>query len=162
MSDLALKEFHSFLEDLIDKSSGGDGFSVDRTIQTLLASHPEALAKVQDHINELGLRALIRNNCRAKNRSASPGPDMFGRFRVGKMVPVPYHDDKGKLRWNKKPRNDLLIADLDEILARTADRPARPSRERRDMEEIARRIAPYRNRARSVSEALQMAEEDER
>lgn len=162
MSDLALKEFHTFLEDLIEKSSVSGGFSVDRTIQSLIVTHPQVVAKVQDHINELGLRALIRNNCRAKNRATATGPDMFGHFRVGKMVSVPYHDNEGKLRWVKKPRNQLLIVELDEILARSAERPAEPSKERRDLAEIARRIAPYRTRAKSVAEALQLAAKDEK
>lgn len=162
MSDLDLKEFHSFLEELIETSSKGGRFSVDATIQTLISRHPARLAKVQGHINDLGLRALIRNNCRAKNSTASAGPDMFGHYRVGKRVAVPFYDDNGKLRWDRKPRRELSFADIDGIVARWNERPSRPSRERRDLDEIVRRTKPYRNKAANVAEALEMADRDGR
>lgn len=162
MSSLDLKEFHSFLEELIEESSRGGRFSVDKTISTILTLHPKRLAKIQDHVNDLGLRALIRNNCRAKNSAASPGPDMFGHYRLGKRISVPYRDEHGKLRWDKKRRSELSFADLDEILARWNDRPTRQSQERRDFDDIAERTKPYRNKAHSVGEALEMAQRDGR
>lgn len=162
MSDLDLKEFHSFLEDLIETSSQGGRFSVDATIQTLIAKHPTRLEKVQAHINDLGLRALIRNNCRAKNSAGSSGPDMFGHYRVGKRVAVPFYDDLGKLRWDRKPRRALTFGDIDGMIARWNERPTRPSRERRDLDEIVRRTRPYRNQASNVAKALEMADRDGR
>lgn len=162
MSDLDLKEFHSFLEELIEESSHDGRFSVDKTISTILTRHPKRLAKIQDHVNDLGLRALIRNNCRAKNSIASTGPDMFGHYRLGKRISVPYRDEQGKLRWDKKRRSELSFADLDEILARWNERPIRQSQERRDFDDIVRRTKPYRNKARSVGEALEMAQRDGR
>lgn len=162
MSNLELKEFHSFLEALIEESSPDGRFSVTKAVGAILTQHANRLAKVQDHINDLGLRALIRNNCRAKNSTASAGPDMFGHYRLGKRIPVPYHDEQGKLRWNKKRRSELSFGDLDGIRARYQDRPTRLSQERRDLDEIARRTAPYRNIASSVGEALEMAQRDGR
>ncbi|MER8529303.1 MULTISPECIES: hypothetical protein [unclassified Mesorhizobium] len=162
MSNLELKEFHSFLEELIEESSREGRFSVDKTISTIVTRYPERIANVQDHINDLGLRALVRNNCRAKNSATSTGPDMFGHYRLGKRISVPYRDEKGKLRWDRKRRNELSFADLDEIVARWSDRPTRQSQERRDFDDIARRTKPYRNEAHSVGEALEMAQRDGR
>lgn len=162
MSDLDLKEFHSFLEELIEESSRDGRFSVNRTINAILTRHSKRLAKIQDHVNDLGLRALIRNNCRAKNSMASTGPDMFGHYHLGKRIAVPYRDDLGKLRWDRKRRSELSFADLDEILARWNDRLTRKSQERRDFDDIARRTKPYRKKARNVGEALAMAQEDGR
>ena len=162
MSDLDLKEFHTFLEELIEQSSGSGGFSVDATIATLATKHPRQLAKVQDHITELGLRALIRNNCRAKKRATSAGPDMFGHYRISKLVSVPHHDENGKFRWEKKRRTDMSFDDLDGILGRFTERPTRQSKERQDYDEINHRTRPYRNKARNVSEALEMADRDGR
>jgi hypothetical protein len=162
MSNLDLKEFHSFLEGLIEESSEDRRFSVDKTVSAILTRYPQRLAKIQDHVNDLGLRALIRNNCRAKNSTASNGPDMFGHYRLGKRIPVPYRDEQGKLRWDRKRRSELSFTDLDEILARWNDRPTRQSQERRDFDDIARRTKPYRDKARSVSEALEMARRDGR
>lgn len=87
---------------------------------------------------------------------------MFGHYRLGKRIPVPYHDEQGKLRWNKKRRSELSFADLDGILARGQERPTRQSQERQDFDEIARRTAPYRNMASSIGEALEMAQRDGR
>lgn len=162
MSNLELKEFHSFLEELIEESSRDERFSIDKIINTILARHPERLAKIQVHLSVLGLRALIRNNCRAKNSTAGNGPDMFGHYRLGKRISVPYQDEQGKLRWDKKRRTELSFAELDEIRARWNDRPTRQSQERRDFDDIATRIEPYRNSARSVGEALMMAQRDGR
>ncbi|TPL62956.1 hypothetical protein [Mesorhizobium sp. B2-3-15] len=162
MSHLNLKEFHSFLEQLIEESSRDGRFSIDKIISAIVTRYPERLANVQAQINDLGLRALIRNNCRAKNSSASTGPDLFGHYRLGKRISVPYHDEHGKLRWDKKRRSDLSFGDLDEILARWSDRPTRQSQERLDFDDIARKTQPYRNKARSIGEALQMAQEDGR
>lgn len=110
----------------------------------------------------MGLRALIRNNCRAKVSSTNNGPDMFGHYHVGKRILVPYKDEKGKLRWDKKRRTELSFHDLDEIITRWDDRPPQQSRDRKDFDEISRRTAPYRDVARTVGEALQMAERDGR
>ena len=142
MSDLDLKEFHSFLEELIEESSRGGRFSVDETISKIVTQYPKHLEKVQGHINDLGLRALIRNNCRAKNSAANTGPDMFGHYKLGKRISVPYHDDQGKLRWDRKRRSELSFPDLDEILARWNDRPTQRSKERRDFDDIAERTKP--------------------
>jgi hypothetical protein len=160
MSNLDLKEFHSFLEQLIEQSSRDERFSVEKTIGTILTKHPKQLEKIQHHINNLGLRALIRNNCRAKNSSVSAGPDMFGHYHLGKRISVPYHDGQGKLRWDKKRRGELSFEDLDEILARWSDRPTKQSQERLDYEDIAEKTKQYRNTARTVSEALEMAQRD--
>lgn len=162
MSQLELKEFHSFLEELIEESSRNGRLSIDKTVSAIVTDYPERLAKIQTQVNDLGLRALIRNNCRAKNSIANVGPDMFGHYRLGKRISVPYRDDHGKLRWDKKRRNELSFADLDEILARWNDRPARQSRERRDFDDIAKRTNPYRNKARNLGEALEMAQQDGR
>jgi hypothetical protein len=162
MSNLDLKEFHSFLEELIEETSREGRFSIEKTIGTILTKHPKRLARIQDHLNNLGLRALIRNNCRAKNSAAGTDPDMFGHYHLGKRISVPYHDEKGKLRWDKKRRSELSFDDLDELLARWSDRPTRESQERRDLDDIAKRTKPYRNEARSIGEALEMAQRDGR
>jgi len=87
---------------------------------------------------------------------------MFGHYHVGKRILVPYKDEKGKLRWDKKRRTELSFHDLDEIITRWDDRPPQQSRDRKDFDEISRRTAPYRDVARTVGEALQMAERDGR
>ncbi|HEV7334450.1 MAG TPA: hypothetical protein VGO06_00665 [Bosea sp. (in: a-proteobacteria)] len=87
---------------------------------------------------------------------------MFGHYRFGKRIAVPYRDEKEKLRWDKKRRAELSFADLDENRARWNDRPTRESQERRDFDDIAKRIEPYRNSAQSVGEAVLMAERDGR
>lgn len=160
MSNLDLREFHSFLERLIENSPRGQRFSIDKIVNTILAEHPQRLEKIQDQAIVLGLRALIRNNCRAKNSATDNGPDMFGDYRIGKRVSVPYKDGEGKLRWDKKRRNELSFEDFDEIVARWDERPARQSQDRRDFEDIAKRIRPYRDQARTVGEALEMAARD--
>ncbi|RWB26981.1 MULTISPECIES: hypothetical protein [Mesorhizobium] len=160
MSNLELREFHSFLERLIENSSREQRFSVDKIVNTVLSEHPQRLEKIQNQVISLGLRALIRNNCRAKTSATDNGPDMFGDYHIGKRVSVPYKDDKGKLRWDKKRRGELTFDDFDEIIARWDDRPARQSQDRRDFEDIAKRIRPYRDRARTVGEALEMAARD--
>lgn len=161
MSNLDLKEFHSFLEQFIEEAFCDGRFSVDKTVSTILTQHPERLARVQNYVNDLGLRALIRNNCRAKNSTTNnSGPDMFGHYRLGKRISVPYRDEHGKLRWDKKRRSELSFADLDEILSRWNDRRARPSQERRDLDEIDRRTKRYRHKAQNVGDALEMAQRD--
>lgn len=160
MSSLELKEFHSFLEELIEESFRDERFSIDSIINTILTRHPKRLANIQAHLNVLGLRTLIRNNCRAKNSTVNNDPDMFGHYRLGKRIAVPYQDEQGKLRWDKKRRTELSFADLDEIRARWNDRPTQQSQERLDFDDIATRIEPYRNIARSVGEALVMAQRD--
>lgn len=160
MSKLDLQEFHSFLEELIEASTRDGRFSVDRTVNSVVTLHPERLSKIQDYLNVLGLRTLIRNNCRSKKGNASVGLDMFGHYSLGKRIPVPYRDDRGKLRWDKKRPNELSFDELDEILARWTDRPTQRSRERRDYDDIARRTLPYRNKARNIGEALEMALKD--
>ncbi|TIN84230.1 MAG: hypothetical protein E5X94_03200 [Mesorhizobium sp.] len=105
MSNLELREFHSFLERLIENSSREQRFSVDKIVNTVLSEHPQRLEKIQNQVISLGLRALIRNNCRAKTSATDNGPD-------------------------------------------------------RDFEDIAKRIRPYRDRARTVGEALEMAARD--
>lgn len=162
MSNLDLKEFHAFLEELIEELSLDGRFSVDKTVSTILIQHSQRLAKIQDHINNLGLRALIRNNCRSKNSTTSTSPDMFGHYRLGKRISVPYRDEQGKLRWDKKRRSELSFAELDEIRARGDDRSIRPSRERQDLDDIDKRTKPYRNKAHNVGEALEMAQQDGR
>jgi hypothetical protein len=161
MSDLDLRQFHTFLEDLIEQSSRGGVFSINKTIETLVTKHPRQLDKIQDHITELGLRALIRNNCRAK-KSVSNSPDMFGRYRLGKLIAVPTHDANGKFQWDKKRRSEMSFDDLDGIRSRFTDRPTKLSRERQDYDEIEKRTRPYRAVAGNVSEALEMAERDGR
>jgi hypothetical protein len=160
MSNLDLLEFHSFLEQLIDDSCRDGRFSVDKIIGTILTRHSKRVAKIQDQVNDLGLRALIRNNCRAKKSASSAGPDIFGYYRLGKLVSVPYKDERGKLRWDKKRRSQLSLEEFDGIRAHWADRPPGQSKERRDFDEIARRIKPYRKKANSVAEALEMAQRD--
>lgn len=73
---------------------------------------------------------------------------------------MPYKDGKGKLRWDKKRRGELTFDDFDEIIARWDDRPARQSQDRREFEDIAKRIRPYRDQARTVGEALGLAARD--
>ncbi|NWJ27608.1 hypothetical protein [Rhizobium sp. RM] len=86
---------------------------------------------------------------------------MYWRTRhVGKRIFVPYKDEHGKLRWDKKRRTELSFDDLDEVIARWEDRPLKQSRDRKDFDEIARRTAPYGDVARTVGEALEMAERD--
>ncbi|RWP38201.1 hypothetical protein [Mesorhizobium sp.] len=160
MSNLELREFHSFLERLIENSSREQRFSVDKVVNTVLSEHPQRLEKIQNQVIGLGLRALIRNNCRAKTSATDNGPDMFGDYRIGKRVSVPYKDGKGKLRWDKKRRGELTFDDFDEIIARWDDRPARQSQDRREFEDIAKRIRPYRDQARTVGEALGLAARD--
>jgi hypothetical protein len=67
---------------------------------------------LQSHIDDLGIRALVRNNRRAKNRVASNGPDMFGHYGLGKRVAVPYLDDKGKQRWTENLVASCLLKTL--------------------------------------------------
>lgn len=160
MSSLELREFHNFLEGLIEESSTEQRFSIDKVVGAILHSHPKRLEKIQDHVIGLGLRTLIRNNCRAKVSSTNNGPDMFGHYHLGKRIPVPYKDEHGKLRWDRKRRTELSFDDLDEVIARWEDRPPKQSRDRKDFDEIARRTAPYRDVARTVGEALEMAERD--
>ncbi|MBY3173134.1 MULTISPECIES: hypothetical protein [Rhizobium] len=160
MSNLELREFHSFLEELIEKSPRGARFNADRIIGTILSQHPQRIERIRDQVIALGLRALIRNNCRAKTSTTSNGPDLFGHYKVPRRVSVPYRDDKGRLQWDRKPRGELSFEDIDEIIARWEDRPKKPSKDRRDLDEIARRIEPYRHRAQTVGEALEMAERD--
>ncbi|TCU33505.1 hypothetical protein [Rhizobium azibense] len=162
MSSLELREFHTFLEGLIEESTREQRFSIDKIVGTILHRHPQRLERIQDQVVALGLRALIRNNCRAKVSSTNNGPDMFGHYHVGKRIPVPYKDEKGKLRWDKKRRTELSFHDLDEIITRWDDHPPQQSRDRKDFDEISRRTAPYRDVARTVGEALQMAERDGR
>lgn len=132
MSNMELREFHTFLEGLIERTSEEQRFSVDKVVGTILSRHPDRIEKIRDQVIALGLRVLIRNNCRAKVSSTSNTPDMFGH----------YH--------------------LDEIIARWDDRPTKQSRDRRDFDEISRRIGPYRDVARTVGEALEMADRDGR
>jgi hypothetical protein len=160
MSNLELREFHSFLEGVIEESSQEQRFSIEQVVGTILSKHPQRLDKIKDEVMALGLRALIRNNCRAKVSSTNNGPDMFGHYHVGKRISVPYKDDKGKLRWDRKRRTELSFEDFDEIIARWDDRPSRQSRDRKDFDEISRRTAPYREVARTIGEALEMAERD--
>lgn len=131
-------------------------------VGTILSRHPHRLEKIQDQVMALGLRALIRNNCRAKVSSTNNGPDMFGHYHVGKRISLPYKDERGKLRWDKKRRTELSFEDLDEIIARRDDRPPKQSRDRNDFDDISRRTAPYRDVARTVGEALEIAERDGR
>lgn len=159
MSNLELREFHSFLEGVIEESSREQRFSIEQIVGNILSKHPQRLEKIKDEVTALGLRALIRNNCRAKASSTNNGPDMFGHYHVGKRVSVPYKE-KGKLRWDKKRRTELSFDDLDEIIARWDDSPPKQSRDRKDFDEIARRAAPYRAVARTIGEALEMAERD--
>lgn len=162
MSNMELREFHTFLEGLIERASEEQRFSVDKVVGMILSRHPDRIEKIQDQVIALGLRALIRNNCRAKVSSTNNGPDMFGHYHVSKRISVPYKDEKGKLRWDRKRRTELSFGDLDEIIARWDDRPTKQSRDRQDFDEISRRIGPYRDVARTVGEALEMADRDGR
>ncbi|WP_438748321.1 hypothetical protein [Pararhizobium sp. O133] len=162
MSSLDLREFHSFLEGLIEESSREQRFSIEKIIGTIVSRHPQRLEKVQEQVMALGLRALIRNNCRAKVSSVENGPDMFGHYHVGKRISVPYKDEQGRLRWDRKRRTELSFDDLDGIIARWDDRPPKQSRDRMDFDDIFRRTAPYREIARTIGEALEMAERDGR
>ncbi|MFD9901286.1 hypothetical protein [Mesorhizobium sp. NPDC059025] len=162
MSDLELKKFHSFLEGLIEDTPVDQRFSVDKVIAMILSLHSERLEKVQGYVNDLGLRALIRNNCRAKTRSVNLGPDLFGQYRIGKLVSVPYLNENGKLRWDKKRRGELSFDELDEVRKRLTNRPVRQSKEQRDFDSIAERTDPYRNKAKNIGEALKMAEQEGR
>ncbi|MGO6810165.1 hypothetical protein ACC702_03535 [Rhizobium ruizarguesonis] len=87
---------------------------------------------------------------------------MFGHYQVPKRVAVPYRDDNGTLKWDRKPRGELSFQDLDEIIARWEERPKKPSKDRQSLEEIARKIEPYWQQASTVGEALEMAERDGR
>ncbi|NHT77738.1 hypothetical protein G8E10_18705 [Rhizobiaceae bacterium CRRU44] len=162
MSDLELRQFHSFLEDLIDESFRTGRFSADKIVLRVVTEYPERLDNIRMHLNDLGLRALIRNNCRAKNRTSSVEPDMFGHYGLGKRVAVPYVDDHGKNRWDRKPRGELSFDDLDRIRERRDERPARASRDQKELEDIAKRAEPYRSLTESISQALAMAERDGR
>ena len=164
MSNLEVRQFHSFLEELIDESFQTGRFSIDRIVSAVITKHPDKLTGIQAHLNDLGLRVLIRNNCRAKNKASSSdsGPDMFGHYGLGKRVAVPYIDDKGKRRWDRKPRSELTFADLDRIRARRDDRPSKHSKEQRDYDDIASRTERYREMTSSVAEALAMADRDGR
>lgn len=46
MSNLELKEFHSFLEELIEETSRDGHFSVNKTIGSIVTQHPSRLAKI--------------------------------------------------------------------------------------------------------------------
>lgn len=162
MSELELRQFHSFLEGLIDESFKDGRFSVDRIVSRVIAEHPERLQGIRAHLEDLGLRALIRNNCRAKNRSSDLQPDMFSQYGLAKRIAVPYVDDLGKNRWDKKSRGELSFDDLDRIRARRGDRPAKISKEQEELEEIAVRTAPYRSLTNRVADALAMAKRDGR
>lgn len=162
MSNMELREFHTFLEGLIERTSEEQRFSIEKVVGTLLSLHPDRIDKIQSHVIALGLRTLIRNNCRAKVSSTNNGPDMFGHYNISKRISVPYKDDRGKLRWDKKRRTELSFDDLDEIIARWDDRPTKQSRDRQHFDEISRKIAPYRDVARTIGEALDMADRDGR
>lgn len=58
-----------------------------------------------------------------------------------------------------KRRSVLSFDDLDEIIARW-DRPPKQSRDRKDFDDISRRTARYRDVARTIGEAPEMAERD--
>lgn len=161
MSNLELREFHSFLEGVIEDSSREKRFSIDKVVATVLSRHAVRLDKIKDEVMVLGLRALIRNNCRAKVSAAHVGPDLFGNYGVGKRVSVRYLDENGKTRWDKKLRSELSFDDLDGIIARLDGGPPKQSRDRKDYDDIARRAAPYRGVASTIGEALKMAERDE-
>ncbi|BCH59331.1 hypothetical protein ACQY1H_08830 [Agrobacterium vitis] len=160
MSNLELNEFHSFLEELIEKSSRGTRFNADKIIETIMSKHPSRLEKVQNQVMVLGLRALIKNNNRSKTSKISDGPDLFGNYGISKRISVPYRDEKGGLHWDQKGRDELSFEDLDEIIARLEDREKKPSKNRKNMDEIVKKVAPYRDKAKTVAEALKMAERD--
>lgn len=162
MSDLELRQFHSFLEGLIDESFQEGRFSIDRIVSRVIAEHPEKLQGIRSHLDDLGLRTLIRNNCRAKNRATDPEPDMFGHYGLGKRIAVPYVDDQGKNRWDQKPRGELSFDDLDRIRARRGDRPTKVSKDQKELDEIAVRAEPYRGLTNRIANALAMAQRDGR
>ncbi|WAX94253.1 hypothetical protein N7E70_021645 [Aminobacter sp. NyZ550] len=162
MSDLELRQFHSFLEGLIDEAFQGGRFSVDKIVNKVVAEHPERLQSIRTHLDVLGLRALIRNNCRAKNKTGDPEPDMFGHYGLGKRVAVPYIDELGKNRWDRKPRGELSFDDLDRIRAKRGGRPAKVSKDQKELDEIAVRTEPYRGMTNRVADALAMAQRDGR
>lgn len=159
MSSQDITDFHTFLEDVIESTSK-EKFSTEKIVSAILAKHPDRLAKIQAHVTVLGLRTLIRNNCRAKRSVTQEGPDLFGHFRVGKRIAVPFYDDKNKLRYTRKRRDELSFNDLDKILTRLRNRPQEPSRELQNYDAIAKRIERYRDKNVSVFEALEMARQD--
>jgi len=161
MSGADLIEFHAFLEDLIRKSSNDQSFEPTKLINVIIEQHPERIEKIQGLLNVLGLRALIRNNGRAK-RSTTTGPDLFGHYNLGKRLSVPIRDGRGKLRWLSKSRNELTFSDLDSIIARGEEKPAKESKDRKHLVEIEKRTRPYRGLVQSIEEALAMAERDGR
>lgn len=97
----------SFLEELIEKSPRGTLFKADRIIGTILSQHPQRIERIRDQVIALGLRALIRNNCRAKTSTTSNGPDMFGHYKVPTRLSVPYHDEEVRLPWDRMPRGEF-------------------------------------------------------
>lgn len=156
-NSLDLAEFHTFLEQVIEDTSDKSGFSTDRIIHAVTSKYPQQLAKIQEHVIALGLRTLIRNNCRAKRSSSSNGPDMFGHYHVGKRVSVPYKDAKDRLRFKKIRRDHMSFEDLDEVISRLQSRPAKPSRELQDLLEIANLTSQFRGQATNVAEGLELA-----
>jgi hypothetical protein len=149
------------LEELIDQSSGEDPGWMDKVITSILTNHSGRLAKIQSHVNDLGLRVLIRNNCRAKNRAQKiDGSDLFGEYRVAKRVAVPYHDENGKLRFKHKPRGDLTHEELADSISRLSERPNKPSKALQDLMKLAERTQPYKGRTTNLTEALNMAQAD--
>lgn len=159
MSSQDIAEFHSFLEGVIETTSK-ENFSAERIVHAILNEHPDRLAKIQAHVTALGLRTLIRNNCRAKRSILQEGPDLFGHFKVGKRIAVPFYDNKNKLRFTRKRRDELSFHDLDRILMRLRNRPQKPSRELENYDAIAKRVERYRDQGVSVFEALELARRD--
>lgn len=160
MSKLELHEFHSFLENLIEEGNQERIVATDKIIQKILTHHAHRIEKIQRHLNEQGLRVLIRNNNRAKKKRLSDGHDLFGYYSLGKIVSVPYLDEKGKRRWHRIARSNLSHDDIDRVLAYGQQKPVKPSKERLDLEEIAKIMAKYRGFAKNAGEALRMAEKD--
>lgn len=162
MASLDLIEFHAFLEQLIDQAPGDGRRWTDRIVSSILTDYPDRLQKVQTEINALGIRALIRNNCRAKTRSTPDNQlSFFEGYRVSKRLSVPYHDADGKLRWRSKRREEISFEELDSTIARWTERPTKPSKALQGLIEVAKRTERYRGRAKTLAEAFEMALADD-
>lgn len=160
MSEMELRRFHSFLEEVIDRSFIDGNLSVERVVNEILTKHPERLEAIRPHLDALGLRWLVRNNGRAKKRTGDLEPDMFGDYGLGKLVSISYVDGQGKRRWYRKRRGDLSFDDLDRIRALQDERPSRVSKQRSEMDAIAARTERYRAMTDNVADALAMAQRD--
>lgn len=161
MSNLDLQEFHSFLEQLIDQAPGDGRRWTDRIVNSILTEHAERLDKIQSHVLQLGIRTLIRNNCRARNRSS---PDnqlkLFEEYSTPKRISVPYHDEDGKFGWKSRRREDITLEELDSTIRRWSERPSKPSKALQGLMKLAERAKPFREKTTTLMEALEMAQKD--